>query len=138
VGWSARFGLAAAGLAAALIVAAISIGFFAAAAFLGLKAAGMSAPGAAVIVGVGGLILAALLGYVARRSLRPAGARRAAARSGNVVNDAAADLGMLIAQQITSSTRAHPFTTMAAALAAGLAVGAIPELRKALTALFKR
>jgi len=44
----------------------------------------------------------------------------------------------LVAQQLVSTTKAHPYKTMGAALAAGLAVGAIPELRKTLTDLLKK
>ena len=39
---------------------------------------------------------------------------------------------------ILNSTRAHPYSTMGAALAAGLAFGAVPELRKTLLGLFKQ
>jgi hypothetical protein len=54
-----------------------------------------------------------------------------------VANGIVADLGALAAQQIVNTTREHPYGTMGAALAAGLAVGAIPELRKTLTGLLK-
>ena len=134
--WSARLGFAAAGFAVAFVVATIGLGFLGAALFLELEAAGLSPPAAAAIVGAAGLALAALIGLLAKRFLRPAAAPTMA-RTGSTVNDAAADLGALVAQQIVSSARAHPYGTIGAALAAGLAVGALPELRKALKGLFK-
>jgi hypothetical protein len=60
-----------------------------------------------------------------------------AAGVNGVANGIAADLGALAAQQIVNTTREHPYGTMGAALAAGIAVGAIPELRKTLTGLLK-
>jgi len=134
--FGARLGLAAAWLILALVVAMIAVGFLGAAIFFELEAKELSPPAAAAIVGGGGLVLAALFGIVARRVLCPA-APPAVARSHNTVDDAAADLGALVAQQIVNTTREHPYGTVGAALAAGFAVGAVPELRKALTELFK-
>jgi hypothetical protein len=51
--------------------------------------------------------------------------------------DAAAQLGGLVAQQLMTNARAHPFYGAGAALAAGLAVGAIPELRDLLKGVVK-
>jgi hypothetical protein len=139
VKWSERLGLAAASFAVAFVVATAATGFLGVAAFFGLEAEGLRPAAAAAIVGVGGLVLAVLIGLVARHFLSPAAAPRSpTASSGNAVNDAAADLGMLAAQQIVSATRKHPYTSIGAALIAGLAVGAIPELRKTLTDLLKR
>ncbi len=134
--FGARLGVAAAVAVFALIIAAIALGYFAQSVLLLLEEKGFGPPAAAAIVGGGGLVLAALFGIVARRVLRPA-APPAVARSHNTVDDAAADLGALVAQQIVNTTREHPYGTVGAALAAGLAVGAIPELRKALTGLLK-
>jgi hypothetical protein len=138
VKWSARLGLAGAGFAAALVVAIAATGFLGTAAFLGLEVEGMSPPAAAAVVGVGGLVLAVLLGLVGRHFLSPSQAPQAAKSSGGAVNDAAADLGALVAEQVVSATRKHPYTSIGAALIAGLAVGAVPELRKTLTDLLKR
>src|SRR5262249_1410851 len=54
------------------------------------------------------------------------------AGSGSVgdINRGAADLGAAVAQQIVQSTRSHPYTTAGTALGVGLAMGAVPELRK--------
>jgi hypothetical protein len=61
----------------------------------------------------------------------------ASSGANGVANGIAADLGALAAQQIVSTTRAHPYGTVGAALAAGLAVGAVPELRKSLMGLLR-
>jgi hypothetical protein len=55
----------------------------------------------------------------------------------NPTADAAAQLGGIVAQQLMVNAREHPFYGAGAALAAGLAVGAIPELRDLLKGFVK-
>jgi hypothetical protein len=135
----ARLGFAAAAGVLALVIATIALGYLFQSACLLLEANAYSPPAATSIVGAGALVLAALLALLARHFLRPAAAAKpvAAARSNGVADNVAADLGALVAQQILIATREHPYGTTGAALAAGLAVGAIPELRKTLTGLLK-
>jgi hypothetical protein len=137
-----RIGLAAATGIVALIVFATTTWFLGDALLLLLEAKGFDPPAAAGLAGLAGLVLVALLVLVARLPLRPhrrAALPAAATTPGanGVANGIAADLGALAAQQIVNTTRAHPYGTMGAALAAGLAVGVVPELRRALTELFK-
>ena len=139
----ARIGLAAAAGLVALVVLAATTWFLGAALLLWLESKGFAPPAAAGLTGLAGLVLAALLGLVAKLELSPPRRRPAlpaaqpAAGTNGVANGIAADLGALAAQQIVNTTREHPFGTMGAALAAGLAVGAIPELRKTVMGLFK-
>ena len=138
-----RIGLAIGAAMAALIVFAIALWFLGDALMLWLlQEQGFRASAAAGLAGLAGLILAVLGGFVARWVLRaPRRPAVAAAKPtpgiNGVANGIAADLGALAAQQIVTTTRAHPYGTVGAALAAGLAVGAVPELRKSLMGLFK-
>jgi hypothetical protein len=134
----ARLGFAIASSVVALIIAVVALGYLSQAAFLLLEAKGFSPAEAAAMTGAGGLVLAVLLALLARHFLHPAAAKPVAARRGSgLADDAAADLGALVAQQILMATRQHPYGTVGAALAAGLTVGAIPELRKTLAGFFK-
>jgi hypothetical protein len=135
----ARLGFAAASGVLALIITAIALGYLLQSACLLLEANAFSPPEATSIVAAGALVLAVLLALLARHFLRPATSAKpvAAVRGNGVADNVAADLGALVAQQILIATREHPYGTMGAALAAGLAVGAIPELRKTLTGLLK-
>jgi hypothetical protein len=137
-----RIGLAAAAGLVALIVLGTTLWFLGDALMLLLEEKGLSPAAAAGLTGLAGLVLTALIGLLAKLLLRarrrPAASAAAPAPGVNgVANSVAADLGALAAQQIVSTTRAHPFGTMGAALAAGIAVGALPELRKTLAGLFK-
>jgi hypothetical protein len=139
-----RIALAAAAGVFALIVLTITIWFLGDALFLLLELKGLQPWAAAGLTGLAGLVLTLLLGLVAkwvmrphRRPALPAATVAAPGANGSAMNGIAADLGALVARQLASSSRAHPYTTMGAALAAGLAVGAIPELRKTLTGLIK-
>jgi hypothetical protein len=139
-----RIGLAAAAGIVALIVLGTTLWFLGDALMLLLKEKGFGPPGAAGLTGVVGLVLILLLGLAAKLALRSPRRRPAVAATtppppgvNGVANGIAADLGALAAQQIVNTTRAHPYSTMGAALAAGLAVGAVPELRKSLMGLFK-
>jgi hypothetical protein len=135
-----RLGLAIGAGIGALIVLGATIWFLGDALMLWLQDKGYGAAGAAGLTGLAGLVLTALIGLLAKVLLTPR--RRPALPApapgiNGVANGIAADLGALAAQQIVNTTRAHPYGTMGAALAAGLAVGAVPELRKSLMGLFK-
>jgi len=138
-----RIGLAAAAGIVALIVLGTTLWFLGDALMLLLEEKGFGPPGAAGLTGVAGLVLILLLGLAAKLAMRsprrPAVVAATAPPPGvnGVANGIAADLGALAAQQIVNTTRAHPYSTMGAALAAGIAVGAVPELRKAALGLFK-
>jgi len=125
----------------ALIALIVALWFLGDALRLWLEDKAVPPAGAAGLTGLAGLVLVALLGLIARFALRPR--RRPAlpaavsARGNGVANGIAADLGALAAQQIVNTTRTHPYGTVGAALAAGLAVGAVPELRKSVMGLFK-
>lgn len=134
----ARLSVAAACCVLALIVCVIALAYLGQAVFLLLEASALRPSAAAAITGAGGLVLAVLIGLFGRHLFRPAVAPRTAARANGVANDIAADLGALAAQSIVGATREHPYGTMGAALAAGVAVGAIPELRKMLGGLLKQ
>jgi len=136
----ARLGLAAAFAAFALIAAAIALGCFARSVYLLLEATGFGPAAAAAITGAGAIVVAAVLGLLARLLLRPRRVARPApaVRPNGVGTDLAADLGALAAQQIVTATREHPYGTVGTALAAGFAIGAIPELRRALTGLLEK
>jgi hypothetical protein len=123
----------------ALIVLGATVGFLGDALMLWLEDEAISPAGAAGLTGVAGLVLAIVLGLCAKFALRIPRRRAALPAPGvnGVANSIAADLGALAAQQIVNTTRTHPYGTMGAALAAGLAVGAVPELRKSLMGLFK-
>lgn len=123
---------------AALIVVAVALWYLGQSAMLGLEMIPLAPPIAALLVGVGGVVLALVIALIAKlltRSRRPA---RAPVASSSSVADAAAQLGGMVAQQVVSATRARPYTTLGAALAAGLVVGAVPELRGLIGGLLKR
>jgi hypothetical protein len=105
---------------------------------LGLEAGGMGPPAAHAIAGVAGLVLIGVIAGVGKLLFR----RREVTVKTTVVPvsptaDAAAQLGGLVAQQLMINAREHPFGAAGAALAAGLAVGAIPELRHLLKGVVK-
>ncbi|HEV2189851.1 MAG TPA: hypothetical protein VGR70_21765 [Stellaceae bacterium] len=135
----ARLGLAAALAVLALLAGAIALVYFARSLFLLLAAQGFAPGAACALTGVCAIAAAAVLAVAGRLLTRPKATERPVpvARSNGVATDFAADLGALAARQIVNATREHPYETMGAALAAGLAVGAVPELRKILTGLFE-
>jgi hypothetical protein len=134
----ARLGVVAALAVLALILVVIALAYFAQAVAALLQAHGFTTAAAAAITGTIGIVLALILALCGRLALRPKPAARApAARSNGIGVDIAADLGALAAQQIVNTTRAHPYSTVGAALAAGIAVGAVPELRKTMMSVFK-
>jgi len=132
-----RIGLAAAAAIVALIVLGTATWFLGDALMLLLVEKGFTSAGAAGLTGLAGIVLVGLIGLLAKWLLSRHRRAAAPAPAANV-NTAAAELGAMVAQQFVTATRAHPYKTMGAALAAGLAVGAIPELRKTLTDLLKK
>lgn len=139
---SARIGLAAAAGVVALVMLAVTLLFLGHALMLLFEEQGLRPSGAAGLTGLIGLVLVVIVGLVAkwvmRAPRRPAlPAAQTASGANGLANGIAADLGALAAQQIVNTTRAHPYGTVGAALAAGLAVGAVPELRKSLMGLIK-
>lgn len=139
---AARIGVAAAAGVVALLVLLIALLFLGHALMLLLEQKGLHPSAAAGLTGVAALVVTVLLGLVAkwvmRTPRRPAlPAAQPAPGTNGVANGIAADLGALAAQQIVNTTRAHPYGTVGAALAAGLAVGAVPELRKSLMGMIK-
>ncbi len=143
-GLPTRIGLCAAAGILALIVFGTTMWFLGDSLKLLLEVKGLSPPAAAGLTGVAGLVLTIVLGLLAKLALRRPRRRPAAPLrtplSGitGAAGGIAAELGAHAARQIVDTTRAHPYRTMGAALAAGLAVGAMPELRKAITDLFKK
>ena len=139
---SARIGVAAAAGVVALLMLAVTLLFLGYALTLLFEEQGLRPSGAAGLTGLIGLVLVVIVGLVAkwvmRTPRRPAlPAAQTASGANGVANGIAADLGALAAQQIVNTTRAHAYGTVGAALAAGLAVGAVPELRKSLMGLIK-
>lgn len=130
-----RLGLAAAFFASSLTLLGIALGYFAQLVVLLIEAKGFAPPAAAAIIGGCWIVTAAILGLFGRLALRSKPATRSLPlpRADSIGTDIAADLGALAARQIVNATREHPYGMVGAALAAGLAVGAIPELRKMLT-----
>jgi hypothetical protein len=134
----ARLGLAAALAVSALIVGGIALVYLAQSVFSLFEQEGFRPPAAALLTGGCGLALAAMLGLLGRLILHSrAAAHPAAGAQTNGVADVAADIGAFAARQLVNAAHEHPHGTVGAALAAGLAVGAIPELRKTLTGLLK-
>ncbi len=137
-----RIAIAVAAGVVALIALAVTMWFLGDALRLWIESENIPPAGAAGLTGLAGLVLVGLLGLTARGALHPRRrpaipATTASTRVNGVTNGIAADLGALAAQQIVNTTREHPYGTMGAALAAGLAVGAVPELRKTVMGLFK-
>jgi hypothetical protein len=137
--WGTRLALAGAAGVVAAILSAIAVWFLGYSLLLLLISAGVGPSAAALIVAVVGLVLAALAGLGARWLLRPRLAPPTTAASGHgAVDELAGQIGSLAARQTVASVRAHPYGAIGAALAAGLAVGALPELRKLLSGFLKR
>jgi hypothetical protein len=145
-GLATRIALASAFGAAALLVVLVTLWFFGDALLALLEEHGFRRSAAAALTGVAGLVLTAILGLLAKMSMRQrlrtvpvvAPHLQPAPPTGSVLNDLAVGLGGYAAEQVGATVRAHPYRTMGTALAAGLALGAIPELRKTLFDLAKR
>jgi hypothetical protein len=137
--WGTRLALAAAAGAFAALLIAVALWFLGYSLFLLLVWARLNPAAAALIVAAIGLALAGLAGLGARRLLRPRPARPAApAAAGGALDELAAQIGSLAARQTVASVRAHPYGAIGTALLAGLAVGALPELRRLLSGILKR
>jgi hypothetical protein len=145
-GLTTRIALAAAFGVSALLVIVVTLWFLGDALLALLEEQGFRRSAAAGITGVVGLLVAAMLGLAAKLSMRPRAPKVQVVpvtappppSTGSVVNDLALELGSFAAQQVGATVRSHPYGTMGAALVAGLALGGIPELRKALLELTKR
>lgn len=128
---------------AVILVAAAAI-FLGAALYLFLVSAAAAPALAAFLVGLAGLMLAGVIllaTHIAQRCGRTArsGGGNGFADPGLAadLNDLAARLGALAAQQASAQAQAHPYRSFVAALVAGLAVGASPELRAVLEKILK-
>ncbi len=134
----AKLGAAAGAGVAALFVIAITLWYFGQAIILALEANGMTPAAAHAIAGVIGLVLVGAIGGAVAFLFRSRTVTVKATVPVNPTADAAAQLGGIVAQQLMSNAREHPYYGAAAALAAGLAVGAIPELRDLLKGVVRR
>lgn len=133
----------AAAVAAIILVATAAI-FLCAALYLFLVSLSAAPPLAALLAGLAALILAGLIILAARMAPRFGRTDRTSGNTGSAdpglagnVNDLAAKLGGLAAQQLTTQAQAHPYRTFVVALLAGLAVGGSPELRNMLEKMLK-
>jgi hypothetical protein len=123
---------------AAIILVATAAIFLCTALYLFLVSLGVGPPLAALLAGLAALILAGLIMLAARMApgVRRSSRTSGPARDGNV-DDLAARLGGMAAEQLNTGAQAHPYRTFAVALLAGLAVGASPELRNMLRKTLK-
>jgi len=144
-GLTTRIALAAAFGISALLVIVVTVWFLGDALLGLLEEQGFRHSAAAGLTGIAGLIVAGFLGLSAKLAMRPRAPTIPVAApvsprpsTGNVVNDIALELGSLAAAQAGATVRSHPYGTMGTALVAGLALGGMPELRKALLELTKR
>lgn len=129
---------------AAIILVATSAMFLGAALYLFLVSLAATPPLAALLVGLAGLVLAGLILLATRMAPRSGRTARTSADPGSVdpgvaseLNDLAARLGSLAAQQASAQAHAHPYRSFVGALLAGLAVGGSPELRNMLEKILK-
>jgi hypothetical protein len=133
----ARLAAAAGAGVAALIAAAIALWYFGEAIILGLEDGGIGPATAHAIAGVVGLVLVGVISVVVKLMLSRREVTIKTTVPVNPTADAAAQLGGLVVQQMMTNAREHPYGAAGAALAAGLAVGAIPELRNLLKGMVK-
>jgi hypothetical protein len=127
----------AAAVAAIILVATAAI-FLCAALYLLLVSLSAAPPLAALLAGLAALILAGLIILAARMTPRfSRGPGPADPGPAGNVDDLAAKLGALAAQQFTTQAQAHPYRSFVVALLAGLAVGGSPELRNMLDKMLK-
>jgi hypothetical protein len=123
---------------AAIILVATAAIFLCAALYLFLVSLWVAPPLAALFAGLAALILAGLIMLAARMApgVRRTSRTRGPGGDGNV-DDLAARLGGLAAEQLNTGAQVHPYRTFAVALLAGLAVGASPEIRNMLRKTLK-
>lgn len=124
--------------ALATLFAVIAFAFLAFALYFALLAVA-EPPIAAALTGVAAAAVALIVFAIARaagsgdsRAPAPRAAGAAATPSLGPESELAAQLGQLLGEQAAGWTRSHPYSAMGAALAAGFAVGASPELRRTL------
>jgi hypothetical protein len=122
----------------ALILVVLAAIFLCRSLYLYLVSLSAAPPLAALLTGLAALIVAGLIILAARIATGPRRTDRTSepSRNGNV-EDLAAKLGGLAAEQLNTAAQAHPYRTFAVALIAGLAVGASPELRNILRKTLK-
>jgi hypothetical protein len=127
----------AAAVAAIILVATAAI-FLCAALYLFLVSLSAEPALAALLAGVVALILAGLVILAAHMAPR-FGRNRGSVDPGLAgdVNNLAAKLGGLAAEQLNTEAQAHPYRTFGVALLAGLAVGGSPELRNMFEKILK-
>jgi hypothetical protein len=114
--------VAGATIVGALAFCGVSI-YFALAPAVGAATAALIAGGVLGVLGV----TAGLAAYVAAKSPRP----------GTLESDSKAALGLLLGRELVALSRTHPAATIVGALAAGIAAGASPDLRRALGSLLR-
>ena len=129
--WRAAIAMAA--LIVVIVISIVAIAFLAGALYLLLCSMPMTPPAAALVVGLAGLGLAALVALaarlVSRRALPPGRASSGVSLDSSNINDIAARLAGLTAQEMLALIRAHPHRAVIVSLLAGLAVGASAEIR---------
>ena len=140
-----RMAIATASLIALIVFLIVAIAFLTGALYLFLCSIPLTRPAAALIVGLVGLGLAALIALVVRLVSRRGAAsplgRVAGSRSSqdsSNINDIAARLAGLTAQEMVTLVRAHPHRAVMVSLIAGLAVGFSAEIRNILKAVVNR
>ncbi len=140
-----RMAIATASLIALIVFLIVAIAFLTGALYLFLCSIPLTRPAAALIVGLVGLGLAALIALVVRLVSRrgatfPLGrvAGSGASHDSTNINDIAARLAGLTAQEMVTLVRAHPHRAVIVSLIAGLAVGFSAEIRNILKAVVNR
>ena len=139
--WRAAIAMAA--LIVMIVISIVAIAFLAGALYLLLCSMPMTPPAAALVVGLVGLGLAALVALAARlvsRRALPPGRRSGSGGSldSSNINDIAARLAGLTAQEMLALIRAHPHRAVIVSLLAGLAVGVSAEIRHILKGVVNR
>ena len=123
---------------ASAAIAMIGIVFLAGALYLALVA-NLPPALAALLTGLAVLATALIVIAIARLALHPP--RHAQPPAGSAASGEALDpsllLGEALGSELVNCTRAHPYGSMLAALAAGFAFGASPGLRKTLQQLLQ-
>ena len=139
-----RIAIATASLIVLIVFLIVAIAFLTGALYLFLCSM-LTQPAAALIVGLVGLGLAALIALVVRLVSRrgaasPLGrvASSQSSQDSSNINDIAARLAGLTAQEMVTLVRAHPHRAAIVSLIAGLAVGLSSEIRNVLKAVIRR
>lgn len=136
---AARFAATVAALLLAAVAALLALGFLGLGLYLSLGEL-MPAREAAFATAVAALLLAATILLLGRAAAALA-ARRRRARSvgqGSIARRLAALLGDALGGEFSALAAAHPETTVAGSFLSGFAIGASPEMRRALRDLVVR